>query len=77
MKPKEVKKVLADNLDCSIYTRTAQAFVQLHIPTSKSWVIRNARHFRGFRVGTFLEERPDLDPKRICNGDKKIITFYM
>jgi hypothetical protein len=78
MTPKEVKKALADNPGHSIYTRTPSShFIQFHAPASKTRVTRYARYFKGFRCGTYLEERPDLDPKRICHGNQKIITFYM
>lgn len=76
MTPKEVKQALADNPQNVIYIKLDRGWIVLHVPSSKTRVIRQAKHFKGFRCGTYLQERPELDPKRISNGNQKIITFY-
>jgi hypothetical protein len=75
MTPKEVKKALTDHPRHAIYM-LLEGWITFHVPSSKTRVIRNARYFKGFRCGTYLQERWDLDPKRISNGNQKIITFY-
>jgi hypothetical protein len=49
--------------------------IVLHEPISKTKAFRAAKYFHSVRFGTFLQQRPDLDPNRITGGDREIITL--
>jgi hypothetical protein len=74
MTPKEVKKIIADNPNTALYARIVGKLAG-HFPISKTRAIRCARHFKAVQYGTYLEQRPDLNPAKISNGDEQIVTF--
>jgi len=73
MLPKEVKQLLTNNPNAAIYIRYG-GWLQIHRPSSRTEVVRNAKPFHSVRVQTYNEERPDLAGK-VANGGQMIITF--
>jgi hypothetical protein len=83
MTRQEVRQIIAANPGVGLYCRyTTRAGVGvgiqigLHVPISKTRAIRNAKHFQAVHYGTFLQQRPDLNPARVrIVNDQQIVTF--
>lgn len=76
MTRKEILKAIADNPNRQLYLRYGNTgFICLHVPTSKTALLKNAKLIHSFRVSTYREERPDLKPNKFSNLDVDIVTF--
>lgn len=87
MTKKEILNIIAANPGKALYLNygdlkldNSGARVSLHVPVSKTSLLKNWKYIRAARVSTYNQERPDLAKKYadrggVTGGEQMIVTF--
>jgi hypothetical protein len=78
MERKQVLQLIAENYDKPMYLKYGDSStISVHVPASKTALLKNAKHIHSVRVQRHGAERPDLDAERYSGMDVQIVTFDM